>query len=74
MIKNMYKKDCEKFSNEKIIYHMKLKGYNPYILSKYGGIPLVTLIDILKGRTTNPRINTLYIIAEALDVDISDLI
>lgn len=52
----------------------KEKGLSRIQLSKLSGIPLTTLHDLEEGITINPRILTLFALAAAFQLDISEFI
>lgn len=54
---------------------MKERGTNPFDLSKRAGINQTAIYDIMKGKSQNPRVDTLYKIAvEGLGVPLSALV
>lgn len=65
---------CKQFSAFKLVGIMNKKGISIYSLSKISKIPKMTVYDLVVGNTKNPRINTLYKIAEGLGVDISEIL
>lgn len=64
-------KECEKL-NTKIKEICKLRGITPYALAKEAGIATSSIYSIMSGKTT-PRIVTLFILCNALDLDIQDI-
>lgn len=50
--------------SDKIEFEMKERGVSRYKLSKETGIPYTTLTQILNGRTENPQVKALQIIAD----------
>lgn len=52
----------------------KEKGLSRMQLSKLSGVPLTTLHDLEEGVTSNPRILTLFALAAAFQLDISEFI
>jgi len=54
--------------------YRKKKGISQDKLSKLAGITYNTIIKIESGATPNPRVDTLRLIAKALDVTVDNLI
>ena len=54
--------------------YRKKKGVSQDKLSKLAGITYNTIIKIESGATTNPRVETLRLIAKALDVTVDSLL
>lgn len=54
--------------------YRKKKGVSQDKLSKLAGVTYNTIIKIESGATTNPRVETLRIIAKALDVTVDSLL
>jgi len=52
----------------------KKKGVSQDKLSKLSGVTYNTIIKIESGATTNPRVETLRLIAKALDVTVDSLL
>lgn len=50
------------------------KGLSQDKLSKIAGVTYNTIIKIESGATLNPRVNTLRLIAQSLDVTVDDLL
>lgn len=51
---------------------MKDKKIRPAELAEISGVPYHTLVKILQGYTTNPRLDTIQAIAEALDCSLDE--
>lgn len=63
-------------SNElsmKIIYYKKLKKMTNETLAEATGLPVGTISRIASGRTKEPTLKTLRLIAKALDCTVDDL-
>ena len=54
--------------------YRKRKGVSQDKLSKLAGVTYNTVIKIESGATLNPRVETLRIIAKALDVTVDSLL
>jgi len=54
--------------------YRKKKGISQDKLSKLAGITYNTIIKIESGATLNPRVETLRLIAKALDVTVDSLL
>ncbi len=54
--------------------YRKKKGVSQDKLSKLAGVTYNTIIKIESGATTNPRVETLRLIAKALDVTVDSLL
>lgn len=54
--------------------YRKKKGISQDKLSKLAGITYNTIIKIESGATPNPRVETLRLIAKALDVTVDSLL
>jgi transcriptional regulator with XRE-family HTH domain len=54
--------------------YRKKKGISQDKLSKLAGVTYNTIIKIESGATTNPRVETLRLIAKALDVTVDSLL
>ena len=48
---------------------MKERGITQVMLSQQTGIPIRTLNDIFRGKTTNPRIETIKAIEKVLEIE-----
>lgn len=53
---------------------IKDAGINANQLAQASGVPAARLSDILRGRTTNPRLFTVVKLSDALGVTVDDLI
>lgn len=58
------------FNKDLILYYLNLKKWSRYKLCKTAGMAQSTLSDILSGKNSNPRMDTIEKIAEALDVPV----
>ncbi|MDT7917794.1 helix-turn-helix domain-containing protein [Clostridium perfringens] len=58
------------FNKELIIELLEKKGWSRYRLSKEAHMAQSTLSDILTGKNSNPRMDTIQKIASALDVTV----
>jgi transcriptional regulator with XRE-family HTH domain len=54
--------------------YRKKKGISQDKLSKLAGVTYNTVIKIESGSTLNPRVDTLHLIAKALDVTVDNLL
>lgn len=54
--------------------YRKKKGISQDKLSKLAGVTYNTIIKIESGATSNPRVETLRLIAKALDVTVDSLL
>ena len=54
--------------------YRKKKGVSQDKLSKLAGVTYNTIIKIESGATLNPRVDTLRLIAKALDVTVDSLL
>lgn len=54
--------------------YRKKMGISQDKLSKLAGVTYNTVIKIESGSTTNPRVDTLRLIAKALDVTVDNLL
>ncbi len=54
--------------------YRKKKGISQDKLSKLAGITYNTMIKIESGATLNPRVDTLRLVAKALDVTVDNLL
>ena len=54
--------------------YRKKKGISQEKLSKIAGVTYHTIIKIESGATANPRVDTLSLIAKALNVSIDNLL
>lgn len=59
---------------QKIKKYRKAKGISQDKLSKLSGVTYNTIIKIESGSTTNPRVETLHLIAKALGVTVDSLL
>jgi transcriptional regulator with XRE-family HTH domain len=59
---------------QKIKKYRKARGISQDKLSKLAGVTYNTIIKIESGSTTNPRVETLHLIAKALGVTVDSLL
>ena len=57
----------------KIKFYRLQKGYNLRYLSRKSGVSVSYLSDLENGVRTNPSVNTVFKIAKALGVNITDI-
>lgn len=60
------------FKKETIIKLLEERGWSNYKLCKESNLAPATVSDILNGKSTNPKIETLEKIAKALNVSMDD--
>ena len=60
------------FKKETIIKLLEERGWSNYKLCKESNLAPATLSDILNGKSTNPKTETLEKIAKALNVSVGD--
>ncbi|MCR1953148.1 helix-turn-helix transcriptional regulator [Clostridium sp. DSM 100503] len=60
------------FNRALILELLEIKGWSQYKLSKRANMAQSTLSDILTGKNSNPRMDTVQKIATALEVSVND--